>query len=200
MSTQGIMTARLNATCRHELRERLRLGVDPSSELSRLNSIIQSCRLTLPDLQQLISTPSVSSVLSTLAPVEFSRIRTHMAGGSRSALETTVADLQAELAETLAVAISAVTAAIRYITATTFARSGIELGYTATTHHAETATCVELCRRDELMLVAVHDDGDVEFVHGKFSDQACGEHQRQLERTAEQHGVLIVPRVQVGAG
>ena len=191
MSTQGITTARLKATCRHGLSERLGLSVDPASELNRLNSIIRSRQLTLPDLRQLISTPSASSVLSMLTPAEYSRLRTHMEGGSRSALETTAPDLQAELAETVATAISVVTAAIRYITANTFAKSGIELGYTATTHHAQTTTCVELCRGPELMLVSVYDGGDVEFIHGKFTDHACGEHQRQLERAAERHGVVV---------
>ena len=104
MCTRVIATARLDATRRHELYEQFRLGVDPASELSRLYSIVGSRQLTLPDLRQLISAPRVSSVLSTLAPAEFSRVRAHMEGGSRSALETTAADLEAELAETLTVA------------------------------------------------------------------------------------------------
>jgi hypothetical protein len=128
MCTRVIATARLDATCRHGLDEQFRLGVDPASELSRLNSIVGSRQLTLPGLRQLISTPRVSSMLSTLAPAEFSRVRAHLAGGSRSALETTAADLQAELAEALAVAITAVAAATRDITANTIAESGRGLG------------------------------------------------------------------------
>ena len=124
MCTRVIATARLDATRRHELYEQFRLGVDPASELSRLYSIVGSRQLTLPDLRQLISAPRVSSVLSTLAPAEFSRVRAHMEGGSRSALETTAADLQAELAETLTVATTVLAAATRDITADTIAESG----------------------------------------------------------------------------
>jgi hypothetical protein len=47
-----------------------------------------------------------------------------MEGGSRSALETTAADLQAELAETLTVATTVLAAATRDITADTIAESG----------------------------------------------------------------------------
>jgi hypothetical protein len=78
----------------------------------------------MPDLRRLIATPSVSSVLSTLAPTEFSDVLARLEGGSRSALETTAADLQAELAETLAIAAAAVTAAARELTADIFAGSG----------------------------------------------------------------------------
>jgi len=78
MSTQVIATARLDATRRHELYEQFRLGVDPASELGRLKTIVGSRQLSLPDLRQLISMPSASSVLSTLAPAEFGRVRAHM--------------------------------------------------------------------------------------------------------------------------
>lgn len=113
MCTRVITTARPDVTRSHELYEQFRLGVDPASELSRLNAIVESCQLTLPGLQQLISAPRVSSVLSALAPAEFSRVRAHMAGGSRSALETTAADLQAELAETLDVAITSLSSVLK---------------------------------------------------------------------------------------
>lgn len=191
MSTRVIAAARLNATCRDELREQLRLSVDPASELSRLNSVIVSGPLTRPDLEQLISTPSASSVLRALAPAEFSRFRAHMKGGSRSAVETTAADLQAELAETLEIAISVVTAAVQAIIANIFAQSAAELGYTVTTHHAETATCVELRRRHEIVLIAVRGDGVVEFSHGELTDDTSGEHQLQLERAAGRHGIFV---------
>jgi len=194
MSIRVTATARLNAICRRRLREQFKLSVDPTSELSRLNSIIGSRRLTLPDLQQLTSTTSASSVLSTLAPAEFSRVRAHMEGGSRSALETTAADLQNELAESLAVATTVVMAATRDITAKTIAESGLSLGYTVNTHRAETATCVELCRGHEIVLVRVHDDGDVEFDHGELTDDDCGKHQLQLERAAKHHGFFITQR------
>jgi len=191
MSTRVIATARLDATRRHELSEQFRLGVDPASELGRLKTIVRSRQLTLPDLRQLISTPSASSVLSTLAPAEFGRVRAHMDGGSRSALETTAADLQTELAETLAVAITVVTAATRNITASTIADSGRNLGYAVTTHPAETATCVELRRGHEIVLVRVHDGGDLEFDHGGLTGDTCGEHQLQLERAVKHHGLSI---------
>jgi hypothetical protein len=194
MSARVIATARLTATCRHELCEQLRLSVDPTNELSRLNSIVGSRQLTLPDLQQLISTPSARSVLSTLASVEFSHVRAHMEGGSRSALETTAADLLAELAETIAVATTVVMAATRDITANTIAKSGLELGYTVATHRAENATRVELRREHETVLVRVHDGGNLEFDHAGLTSATCGERQLQLERAAKCHGVLITER------
>lgn len=195
MNTRVTTTAKLHVACRQELRQQLRLSVDPVSELNRLSSIVASHQLTAADLTLLISTVSASSVLSTLAPAEFSRVLAHMARGSRSALETTVADLQAELAETLAVATSVVTAATRDITGDSFAASGRELGYTVTTHHADTATCVELRREQESVLVAVHNGGEVEFVHSKLAGYACRQRQQQLERAAGRHGVFVRPAV-----
>jgi hypothetical protein len=194
MSTRIIATARLNATCRHELCAQLGLSEDPTSELWRLTSIIGSHQLTVPDLRRLISTPSASSVLRMLVPAEFSRVRAHMEGGSRSALETTAADLQAELAEILAVATTVVTTAIRDITANTIAESGLRLGYTFTTRHAEAAAYVELCRGLEIVLVSVHDGGDLVFDHSGLTSDSCVEHQLRLERAAERYGVFISQR------
>jgi hypothetical protein len=194
MSTRVIATARLNATCRRELCEKLRLDVDPASELSRLNSIIGSGQLTLSDLQQLVSAPSACSMLSTLAPEEFSRVCGRLNGGSRFALETTAADLQAELAETMAAADSVVMAAARGITANTFTKSGLELGYSVTTHHSESVTCVELRRGHEIVLVGIQDGGNVEIDHSGLSDDASRGHQLQLERAARRHGVCLAQR------
>jgi hypothetical protein len=193
MSTRVIATVRLNATCHRELCEQLGLSVDPVGELSRLNSIIGSGQLSLPDLQQMISTPSASVALCTLAPAEFSRVRAHTEGGSRSALETTAADLQAELAETLAVATIAVMTSTRDITANTFAESGRELGYAVTTQQAETATFVELRRGQGVVSVAVHNGGKVEFDHCGLTD-TCAERQFELERAAERRGVFVTQR------
>jgi hypothetical protein len=186
--------ARLNATRRHELREQLRLNVNPADELRRLDAIIRSRQLTISDLHQLISTPSASSVLSMLAPAEFSHIRAHMEGGSRSALETTAADLQTELAETLTVAATVVAAATRDITANAFAESGLDLGYTVTTHQRDTVTCVELRRGQEIVLVGVHDGGSVEFDHGGLADDTCEKRQLHLEQAAKRRGVFVVQR------
>ena len=195
MRTRVIATARLNATCRRELCQQFGLSMDPASELRRLNPIIGSGQLTLPDLRQLIGAQSVNSVLSALAPAEFSRVRAHVEGGSRSALETTAADLQAELAETLMVATTVVTAATREMTAKAIAESGLKLGYTVTTHHAESATCVELCREHETVLVRVHDGGNLEFDHTGPTGCTYGEHQLQLERAAKRYGVFIAQRL-----
>jgi hypothetical protein len=190
-----IATAWLSATCRHELREQLRLAVDPVGELSRLNSAVGSGQLTVPDLQRLISAPGASSVLTTLAAAEFSRLRARLEGGSRSALETTAADLQAELAETLAIATTVVSAAIRDATADRLAESGRELGYTVTTYHSGFSTCVELRRQHEVVLVGVHDGGSVEFDHGGPADDSSGEHQLLLERAAKRRGVFVTQPV-----
>ena len=46
------------------------------------------------------------------------------------------------------------------------------------------ATCVELRRGHEIVLVRVHGGGDLEFDHGSRTGDACGEHQLQLERAA----------------
>jgi hypothetical protein len=194
MSTRVIATARLNAICRHELHEQLRLSVDLARELSRLNSIIGSRPMTVPDLRQLIGTPDANSVLSTLVPAEFSRVRAHLEGGSRSAIETTASDLQTELAETLAFAVGVVTAATRDITVSIFAESYLEMGYTVTTHHSESATSIESRCGHEIVLVEVHDGGSVEFDHGGLTDDTRGEYQLRLERAAERHGVLIAQR------
>jgi len=195
LSTRVLATARLTATRRRELNEQFRLSVDPTVELSRLSSIIGSRQLTLADLRQLISAPGASSVLSTLAPAEFSRLRARTEDGSRSALETTAADLQAELAETLAVVATAIRAMTRDITANTIAKCGLKLGYAVAAHHAETATCVRLCRGNETVLVRIHDGGDLEFDHNSgLSGDACGEHQLWLERAAKSCGVLIAQR------
>jgi hypothetical protein len=191
MSTRVIATARLNAACRHELGQQLRLSVDPASELSRLNSIISSCQLTLPELQQLISTPSAGAMLNALAPAEFSHVRARLEGGSRSALETTAADLQTELAEALAIATTVVMRATRDITANTFATCGLELGYAVTTHQSDSTTRVELRRGHEFVLVQVHDGGTVEFDHGGMANATGGEHQHQLELAIERRGVLV---------
>jgi hypothetical protein len=162
--------------------------------LSRMNCIVGSRQLILSDLQQLIGTPSASSVLGTLAPAEFSRVRARLEGGRRSALETTAADLQTELAETLVVATTVVATATRDITANTFAESGLELGYAVTTHRTETATCVELRRGHEIVLVAIHLGGGVEFDHGALTDDASREHQLRLERAAKSRGILVAQR------
>jgi hypothetical protein len=147
--------------------------------------------LTLLDLRQLINMPSANSVLSTLAPTEFGRVCAYMEGGRRSALETTAADLQAELVEILAIATTVVTAATRGMTADTIAASGLKLGYAATTHHAETATNVTLCRGNETVLVRVHDGGSLEFDHSGLTGNICGVEQLQLEQTAKHFGVFI---------
>jgi hypothetical protein len=191
MSTRVVATARLTAACRYELCEQLRLSVDPARELSHLNSIIGSRQLTLPDLQRLISTPSANWVLSALVPAEFSRVRARLEGGSRSALETTAADLQTELTETLAIATTMVVTATRGITANTFAECGLELGYTVNIRQSDSATCVELRRGHEIVLVDVHDGGTVDFDHGGLINDAWGEHQSRLELAVERRGVLV---------
>jgi hypothetical protein len=197
MSTRVVAKARLIAACRHALREQLGLNVDPDSELSRLNSIIGSRQLTLSDLQHLISTPSTSSMLSTLAPADFSRVRARLEGGSRSALETTAADLQTELADTLAIAATVVATATRGITVNTFAECGLELGYTVTTRESDSATCVELRRGLEIVIVGVHDDGTVEFDHGGLTNSTRRDDQLQLERAVERRGILFAQSLQL---
>jgi hypothetical protein len=191
MSTRVAATARLTAACHYELCAQLRLSVDPAKELSHLNSIIGSRQLPLPDLQRLISTPSANWVLSALVPTEFGRVSARLAGGSRSALETTAADLQTELAETMAIATTMVMTATRSITANTFAECGLELSYTVTTRQSDSATCVELRRGHEIVLVEVHDSGSVDFDHDGLVNDAWRERQSQLELAVERRGVLV---------
>jgi hypothetical protein len=191
MSTQVAGKARLYDTCRRELREQLRLTVDPASELSCLISILNSGPLTLSELRQLVSAPGARFMLSTLAPGEFDRVVAHLEGGSRSALETTAADLQSELAETLAAAATVVRAAMRDITANAFVESGRELDYSVSTHHAGNAIRIKLRREHETVLVGVHDGGNVEVNHRGLGNDTCKEFQVQFEQAAQRRGVYL---------
>jgi hypothetical protein len=117
MNDRVTAVARRSATCRQQLREQLGLSLDSITELGHLSAIIGAGQLTLADLQELIAAPGTSLVLSSLAPREFGAIRARLESGSRSALEITPADLQTELAETVAIANAVITATARDITA-----------------------------------------------------------------------------------
>ena len=138
-------------------------------------------------------------LLTGFAESSFSNVRmglaAHLEGGSRSALETTAADLQSELSETLAAAATIVRGAMRDITANAFAESGVELGYTVTTHHPGTVIRVELRRGRETVLVEVRDGGNVEFTHSGVTDNTGREQQLRLEQAAERRGVCLTQRV-----
>jgi hypothetical protein len=196
MSTRVTAAARLSATCREQLREQLRLSLDPAPELDRLSSVVESGRLSLPDLQEMISVPAVSSVLGTLAPAEFGEIQSLLAGAGSPDPQTLAADLQAELAAAVTAAATAVNATARDITAKALEDSALELDYAVSTCRADTATGIEMRRGNEIVLMRVHDSGEVEFDHAGLSDGACGERQIQLERAAERRGVTLTQRNQ----
>jgi len=196
MSTKVTASARLSTSCRQQLREQLRLSLDPTAELGHLSSIMGSGQISLAALQETIITPEISSVLSTLAPVEFGGVRTLLADPGNPDPQALAASLQTGLAGAVAVADARVTATARDITASAFAESGRELGYTASLCRAEAATGVELRREHEVVLIRVHDGGEVEFDHAGLFDAACGERQLKLEQGAERRGVTLTQRNQ----
>lgn len=197
MSTRVTASARLSAACRQQLREQLGLSLDPTAELGRISSIItESGQLSLPDLQEVISAPEIGSLLGALAPAEFSTVSTLLASAGGQDPQALAASLQAGLTGAVAVADATVTATARDITATAFAESGLELGYTVSVCQAEEATGVELRRAHEVVLVRVHDGGEVEFDHAGLYDASCGERQLALEQGAERRGVRLTQRNQ----
>jgi hypothetical protein len=196
MSTRITAAARLSATCRQQLREQLSLDLDPADELGRVSALMESAQITLPDLQQLVSTPTVSSVLGTLAPAEFSEVSSLLTGARHLNPLDLASSVQAGLAEAIAVADAKVTATARDITADVFAESGLDLGYTVSVCQAEAATGLELRREHEVVLVRVHDGGDVEFDHAGLFDAACTDRQLELEQAAERRGIVLTQRNQ----
>jgi len=196
MSTRITAAARLTATCRQQLRDQLSLNLDPAAELGRVSALMASARITLPDLQELVSNPMVSSVLATLAPVQFGEVRNLLADARNPSPLALATSLQAGLAQAIAAADAKVTATARDITANGFAESGLDLGYTVSVCHAETATGLELRREHEIVLVRVQDGGDVEFDHAGLFDAACTDRQLELEQAAARRGVILTQRNQ----
>lgn len=196
MSTRITAAARLSATCRQQLREQLCLNLDPADELGRVSALMESARITLPDLQQLVSTPTVSSVLGTLAPVQFGEVRDLLADTRNIDAPALAASARTGLAEAVAVADAEVTATARDITANVFAQSGLDLGYTVSVCQADAAAGLELRREHEIVLVRVHDGGDVEFDHAGLSDATCTDRQLELEQAAARRGIVLTQRNQ----
>lgn len=196
MSTRVTASARLSTACQQQLRDQLGLSLDPAVELGRLSSIMESGCISLPALQEIISAPAVSSMLGALAPAEFGGVSTLLAAAGNPDPQALAASLQAGLAGAVAVADATVTATARDITASAFAESGLELGYTVSACRAETATGLELRREHEIVLLRVHDGGEVEFDHAGLFDAACGGRQLALEQGAERRGVALTQRNQ----
>jgi hypothetical protein len=196
MSTRITAAARLSATCRQQLREQFCLNLDPADELSRVSALTESARITLPGLRQLITTPTVSSVLGTLAPAQFGEVRDLLADTRNIGTLALATSVQTGLAEAIAAAGAKVTATARDITANVFAESGLDLGYTVSVCQADAATGLELRREHEIVLVRVHDGGDVEFDHAGLSDAACTDRQLELEQAAGRRGVVLTQRNQ----
>lgn len=191
MSTQVTASARLSTACRQQLRDQLGLSLDPTVELGRLNSIMESGRLSLPELQEMISVPEVSSVLRTLAPAEFGGVCTLLGNAGNPDPQALAASLQDGLAGAVAAADTAVAATARNITANAFAESGLELGYTVSVCRAEAATGLELRREHEVVLLRIHDGGEVDFDHAGLFDAGCGERQLKLEQAAGRRGITL---------
>jgi hypothetical protein len=196
MSTRVTASARLSTACRQQLREQLGLSLDPAVELGRLSSIMESGRLSLPALQEMISAPEVNSVLSALAPAEFGGASALLSSTGNPDPQALAASLQDELAGAVAAADAAVAATARDITANAFAESGVELGYTVSACRADAATGLELRREHEIVLLRIHDGGEVDFDHAGLFDSACGERQLQLEQGAERRGITLTQRSQ----
>lgn len=196
MSTRVTAAARLSTACRQQLREQLGLSLDPTVELGRLSSIIESGHLSLPVLQEMISAPEVNSVLGALAPAEFGGVCALLANAGNPDPQALAAYLQDGLAGAVAAADVTVVATARDITASAFAESGLELGYTVSACRADAATGLELRREHEVVLLRIHDGGEVEFDHAGLFDAVCGERQLKLELGAERRGITLTQRNQ----
>jgi hypothetical protein len=196
MSTRVTASARLSTACRQQLREQFGLSLDPAVELCRLSSIMESGCLSLPVLQEMISAPAVSSVLGALAPAEFGGVCALLGNPGNPDPQALAACLQDGLAGAVAAADGTVAATARDITASAFAESGLELGYSVSACRADAATGLELRREHEVVLLRIHDGGEVEFDHAGLFDAACGERQLQLEQAAERRGITLTQRSQ----
>lgn len=89
-----------------------------------------------------------------------------------------------------------VTVTVRDIIANAFADAGLDLGYTVSVCGAEAATGLELRREHEIVLLRVHDSGEVEFDHAGLSDAACTDRQLKLEQAVARQGVVLTQRIQ----
>lgn len=196
MSTRVTASAMLSATCRQQLREQFGLSLDPEAELGRLGQIMQSGQVGLPTLMEMAVASETSSVLQALAPEEFAALRMTVADGTPLDAPALTTALQAGLAGAVGAARAAITIAARDITANAFAEAGAELGYTVSVCQGDAATGVEMRRDHEVVLVRVHDSGDVELDHAGLFDASCGERQLRLEQGAERRGVRLTRRNQ----
>lgn len=119
MSTRVSASAMLSAAFQEQLREQLGLHLDPVVELGRLHAFLDSERIDVPAIEEIISAETVSSVLGKLAPGAFGRVCDLLARAWDAApdQQALAASAQAKLAEAVAAADARIAAAMRGITA-----------------------------------------------------------------------------------
>jgi hypothetical protein len=193
MSAHVSASARLSAACREQLREQAGLSLDPAAELGRLGVFLDSERIDVLALREMISAPAVSSVLGALAPKEFGRACGLLAGTGAVIQDQHVLaeSALAELAAAVTAANAWLAAATRDITARAFMQAAGELDYTVSVCRGATATGVELRRGDELVLLRIHDGGDVDVDHAGPAGATGGQQLLRLEQAIARRGILL---------
>jgi hypothetical protein len=198
MSTRLSASARLGAACRAQLSEHLGLPLDPAAALGRLDVFLDSERIDVLALREMVSTHTVRSVLGTLAPGEFGRACGLLAGPGVAVPDqhALAASALTELAAAVAAAGARLATATRDIIAGAFTRAAAELDYTVSVCRGATATGVELRRENELVLLRIKDGGDVDVDHAGLIDAVSGQQQLGLEQAIEHRGITLTKRRQ----
>jgi hypothetical protein len=201
MSTRVSAQTRMSAACQQLLRERLNLTAEATVDLANLNAIIQTERIDLPSLQEMVSARPVSATLGTLAPSAFETARSLLTSTEPVADPWTLAaSAQAGLTSALAAADTAIGHMTRDITTEAFAVTGAELGYEVFVCRGDVATGIELRREHEILLLRVANGGAVDFDHAGLADAACGDSQRELEQGVARRGITLIRREQTDHG
>jgi hypothetical protein len=198
VSTRVSASARLSAACQEQLREQLDLHLDPTIEIGRLHAFLDSERIDVPAIEEIISTKTVSSVLGKLAPGAFGWVCDLLARARDAApdQQALAASAQAKLAEAVAAADARIAVALRGITAGAFTQAAVELDYAVSVCRGTTALGVELRRGREVVLLRIHNGGELDFDHFGLLDAKCGQRQLSLERAVERRGITLAKRHQ----
>ena len=201
MSTRVSASARISAACRQLVNQRLNIALGSSVDLGQVNTALDSGRIDLPTLQGML-TGEISGVLSTLAPVPFTRARDILTRPQMASVNPSALMLSArtELASAVSVASSAIAGATRDLTAEAFTEAGHELQYSVSMCRGATTTGIELRRATEVVLVRIHDGGLVETDHAGLVDSTCADRQHELEEAVARRGIELTRRTQKNHG
>lgn len=197
MSTRTSASAKISATCRELVSQRLNITFGSTLDLGQAQSVLDSERVDLPALRGMVAS-EIRGVLAALAPAPFARARDILAGppltpGNPSAL---VRSARTELARAVTAARSAIAGATRDVTADAFAEAGRELAYTVSLCRGASATGVELRRANEVMLLRIHDGGGIEFDQAGLLDDRCADRQHELEEAVARRGIALTGQKQ----